>query len=137
MLVQKMSKIFFVIVINLNLLCIPCYAEDVIFLPKGSTTQYDGYLFTPEKALKTRKELIELDYIKLENDSQKKSLDLFKLNDQYSKDKIQLLLDQNDKLAKSLYEARELTNWEKVGLFTLGVAVTGLAIYGARQTLVK
>ncbi len=106
---------------------------DPISLSKDQKAPYDGILFTETKANEIRKELLDKDYLQLQNDSLNRSLDLYKSNENLYGQQKQLLLDQNDKLAKSLYQERMVTNWERLGFFLLGIGVTGLAIYGASQ----
>jgi len=108
-------------------------AADPVYLNKDDKSPYSGLLFTEQKANEIRRELLDKDYLKLQNDSLNRSLDLYKANEALYGQQKQLLLDQNDKLAKSLYQERNLTNWERVGFFVLGITVTGLAIYGASQ----
>ncbi len=106
---------------------------DPISLSKDQKAPYDGILFTETKANEIRKEILDKDYLQLQNDSLNRSLDLYKSNENLYGQQTQLLLDQNDKLAKSLYQERMVTNWERLGFFLLGIGVTGLAIYGASQ----
>lgn len=107
--------------------------EEVVYLEKGKQSPYTGYLFTPEKADSIRKQLIEGDTYKLLNQSLEKSLELEHKTVDLSNLKITNLSEQNDKLAKSLYEERSMSNWERIGFFALGVIGTGLAVYGIKQ----
>jgi hypothetical protein len=108
-------------------------AADVTFLEKGSPAPYTGYLFSEEKTLKIRKELIELDTLKLLETSYNKSIDLYKKNEDLQNTKVNLLLQQNDKLAEALVKSRERSEWETRIWFGLGILVSGLAVYGAAQ----
>lgn len=108
-------------------------SADPILLQKGNSAPYDGLLFSEQKANDLRKELLDKDYLKLQNDSLNRSLELYKQNESIYKEQKELLLEQNDRLAKSLYEERRVTNWERVGFFVLGIAATGLAFYGVSQ----
>lgn len=111
------------------------YADDTVPLTKGQAAPMDGVLFSSDKANQTRKDLIELDELRLKEPSYKRTIDLYKANENLYSDKIKIVSDQNDNLAKNLYEARSLTTWEKLGYFALGVAVTGLAVRGIQQSL--
>lgn len=103
------------------------------YLNKGDASPYAGLLFSVDDANSIRKQLIDLDTSKALNDSLNKSIDLYKNNETFYQQQKQVLLEQNDKLAKSLYEERQMTNWERAGFFVLGIAVTGLAFYGVKQ----
>ena len=108
---------------------------EVSYLSKGSPAPYDGYLFTQEKTQSVRTQLLEVDDLKAINLSYQRSVDLYKLNqDSYSK-QVDILLSQNTKLTESLQKASGVTIYEKVGYFIAGILATGLAIYGAKQTL--
>lgn len=107
--------------------------SDATFLDKDQKAPYQGLLFPIDEAQSIRKDLIERDYLKLENLSLKRSVDLYKGNESIYQEQKTILLDQNDKLAKSLYAERQVTNWERLGWFVLGIGVTGLAIYGVKQ----
>lgn len=109
-----------------------CYAGPVL-LENGDKAPYQGLLFPVDEANKIRGELIEKDALVEINKSLNKSLDLYKNNELIYQQQKSILLDQNDKLAKSLYEERKITNWERIGLVVLGIGITGLAIYGVKQ----
>lgn len=68
--------------------------------------------------------------LKTNNDSLTKSLTLEQQNSALKDQKVNLLLDQNNKLASAAYTERELNVWEKVAWFAGGVIATGLAVYG-------
>lgn len=125
-----LKKILLISLIIVNSL--GAYAEDVIYLDKGKAAPYDGYLFTPEKAKDTRLQLIEGDYNKDLVKSLTKTIDLYQSNEEISNKKVDLLLDQNDKLAVQLNSSRQVSNWEKVGYFLGGIIITGLAIKGVQ-----
>lgn len=107
--------------------------SDATFLEKGAKAPFEGILYTIEETQSFRKDLIERDYLKLQNDSLNRSVDLYKSNESLYQSQKNLLLEQNDKLAKSLYQERNLTDTQKFLYFMGGVALTGLAIYGASQ----
>lgn len=121
----------FLIIVNSTF----CYADDSVPLNKGQAAPFDGTLLSNDKANQTRKELIELDELRLKEPSYKRTIDLYKSNENLYSDKIKIVSDQNDNLAKNLYEARSLTTWEKLGYFALGAAVAGLAVRGIQQSL--
>lgn len=110
-----------------------CFAQDSVLLHQNDKAPYDGILLTQDKAQDVKNKLLEGDSYKLLNDSLNKSLNL--QADIITKDdnKINLCMDQNDKLAKSLQSSTTMSDWEKVGYFLVGVFATAAAIYGAHQ----
>lgn len=106
-------------------------AQETQFITKGTPAPNDGFLTTREKMQQIQKELVQKDYLVEDNKSLNKSIDLYKLNEEYKDNQIALLQHQNDRLSSSL----EHSEWTKVIYFTLGVAATGLAVYGASQII--
>lgn len=121
------------IILLFNFIATISYADDSIFLPKGSVTPFEGFLIPQTKVQELYNNTLERDTFKSLNDSLKTSLSLEQSNSSIKDQKIKLLLDQNDQLAKTAYNARELSNWEKVGFFLGGIIVTGLAIKGVHE----
>lgn len=109
------------------------YADDAIYLNQNDKAPYSGYLLSEDKVKELRNNTIERDGLKTINDSLTKSLTLEQQNNSLKDQKVNLLLDQNDKLAKSAYADRELNTWEKVAYFVGGIVVTGLAIAGVHS----
>lgn len=110
-----------------------CYADDSTFLPKNTPAPFDGYLLPKEKIQELYNNTIERDTYKKLNDSFKTSLDLEQKNSSLKDDKINLLLQQNDKLAQTAYQSQSLSTWEKIGWFAAGIIVTGLAVKGVHE----
>ena len=110
-----------------------CFADDVTYINKDDKAPYSGFLFTETKTKEIRLQLIDLDTYKSLNSSLTRTVELYKKNEEIDQTKINTLLDQNDKLADSLYSARETSNWEKGLWFFGGAILTGLAFYGASQ----
>ena len=114
-----------------------CLAEtDPYFANKGHTLTQDSWVFSPDKAKDVRNRLIDGETYQKLNESLNKSIELYKSNDEIQQKKVNLLLEQNDVLAKRLNESQSLNNWEKFGLFVLGIAATvgaGIAIKKAGQ----
>ncbi len=109
------------------------FAQDVTKLNKDEKAPYEGYLFPPQKASELKDAVIERDGYKLLNHSLEKSLELQKKNIDLQEQKVDIVLEQNFKLTKSLNDERSMTSWERIGWFTLGVLGTGLAVYGASK----
>lgn len=108
-------------------------ADKVYLLEKGTEAPFKGYLFPEEKALNLRKELVELDGLKALEKSYLRSIDLYKLNEDRYNNKINILLEQNDKLSTSIINSEKRSEWENRIWFIMGIGVTGLAVYGASQ----
>lgn len=103
---------------------------------KGDVLKQDSWVFSPEKAKNVRDRLIDSESFSRINESLQKSLELYKSNEQIQQNKVNLLLEQNDKLAQRLGESQSLNNWERFGLFVLGIAATvgaGFAIHQAAK----
>jgi hypothetical protein len=107
--------------------------SDPVYLEKDAKSPYTGLLFTVEESQALRKELIEKDTLVKINESLTRSLDLYRSNESLYQSQKNILLEQNDKLAKSLYSERQLSSTEKALYFLGGVALTGLAVYAASQ----
>lgn len=108
-----------------------CYAQDSVFLNKGQTSPFPGYLLPAGKVEQFQNDELQLSATKQINDSLQKSLTLEQQNSALKDQKVNLLLDQNDKLSKAAYTERELTTWEKIGYVAGGIVITGVAIAGA------
>lgn len=102
-------------------------ADDAVLLSKGEISPYAGALLPLDKLQELRKAYIE-------NTSLNKSIELYKANEELYTKKVDTLNDQNDKLAKALYNERSLSTWEKIALFGLGALTTGLVAYGVYRT---
>lgn len=106
-------------------------AEDTVLIEKEQKAPFAGILFSLPKANEIRGQLLERDLYKELSDSQQKTIQLYKSNNELSESKVNMLLEQNDKLSASLRSSQSLNTWECVGLFTLGILATvgaGLAI---------
>lgn len=109
---------------------------DPHFENRGYTLLQDSWVFSPDKAKEVRNKLIDLDTYSKLNESLNKSIELYKKNETINDNKINLLIEQNDKLAKSLLASQSLNNWERFGLVLLGIAMTvgaGFAIKRAGE----
>lgn len=104
-----------------------------MYLDKDSKAPYAGILLPVDKAANVRKSLIELDTLKAINESYAKSIQMYQSAIQISDQKYNTLLDQNDKLAVSLIEARKSGDLQKILWFGFGVIATGFAFYGAKK----
>jgi hypothetical protein len=114
------------------LLSFNCLAQ-VQHITKGTPAPYDGHLFTEKKAREVRKELLEKDKLEvftkalLENEKRHKKI-ISNQNEQ-----IEILKDHTMKLA----DMAQMSTGEKIFWFSLGVAATSFAVYGAAQLVNK
>lgn len=102
-------------------------------IKKGDPAPHDGVIFTNVEANELKGEVQEKDILKKLNLSLNKSLDYSKQNNEILQKKTDVLMEQNNKLATRLYEARDVSNLERILWFGLGVVGTGLAAYGVSQ----
>lgn len=134
---DKMNKsIIYLILLTYSISRFAIAETDPHFENKGYTLTQDSWVFSPDKAKSVRDRLIDLETTSKINESLNKSLELYKSNEQLQQNKINLLLEQNDKLAVRLNDSQSLNNWEKFGLFVLGIVATvgaGFAIKKAGQ----
>lgn len=109
------------------------FADEAVFLNKNDPAPYDGFLITPAKVQEIKQVKFERDtYLKL-NESYDKSLKLQEDINSKNQDKIKLLLDQNDKLAKTAYDSQSINTLEKALWFVGGMVAVGLGAYGISQ----
>lgn len=125
----KTFKILLILSIILSLTSNICFADEAVVLLKGATSPYDGILLPADKAQEVRRNKLELDIVKDINASLERSVLGLELKSEKKDQQINLLMEQNDKLATSAYKAQNMKDIEKVGYFVLGL----LVYYGARQ----
>lgn len=106
---------------------------DPYLAPSGHVLKQESWVFSPNKALEVRNKLVDLDSQLKINDSLNKQIDLYKGLNDIQKINLNLVMEQNDKLAKSLNDERSMTNWERIGWFGIGVLATVLTVYGVNQ----
>lgn len=100
-------------------------------ITKGSPAPYNGLILDEEKANKVHGQLLERDLYQELSDSQQKTINLYKSNQTLEDTQIKTLTDQNDKLSEAVKSAQGMSEFEKIGLFALGVVATigaGLAV---------
>ena len=105
------------------------FADDTIVLNKGQSAPFTGLLLTEDKANEVYNDIKKY---KLLNESLEKSVILYKQNEELYDKKVNILLEQNDKLSENLLQARTTSNWEKILWFGLGFLSVGLGIYGVK-----
>lgn len=104
-------------------------AEEAIVLNQGQPAPYTGLLLDQNKANEL---YTDLNNYKLLNNSLEKSVKLYLDNEDLYNKKINMLLEQNNKLADNLNKVRSSSDWEKVLWFGLGFFSVGLGIYGVK-----
>lgn len=109
------------LIIVLSLVSNLVYAQDSVYLDKGSPSPYSGYLLPETTVKQLRIDSLERDLYKTTND----------LKDQ----QIALLGAQNTSLSTTLKETSSLSTWERIGYFAAGIIVTALAIDGASKLI--
>lgn len=117
-------KKIFLSFLMISLLTTISKADDSIYLSKGQTAPFSGYLLPDDEVLDLRNAVLERDTLKTQNASLNVSLAL--QNDIIGKQSSQvtILVDQNQKLVQTANSASGLTTWEKVGYIALGMAIT-------------
>lgn len=108
-------------------------SDEVVIIEQGQPAPYTGYLFSKEKAQLTRIKLIEGEEAIRLNLSYAKSLDLYEKNKDKNNEMVNTLLEQNDKLSKSLNASRSVSDLEKILWFLGGALAVGAATYGAAR----
>jgi len=108
-------------------------ADDVVRIEKGTPAPYTGVLMPDSTATQLRDAVIERDGYKLLNESLTKSIDFYKENDKLNEEKAQILLKRNNELASTLKETRDFNSTQRTIWFILGIAVTGIALYGVKS----
>lgn len=114
----------------------PVSVPDVLSLNKGDNAPFAGLLFSIEKSNAIKAQLVQLDLYKELSDSQQKSIDFLKANQELEEKKVNTLLEQNDKLSEQLKSTQSFNNWERIAIFTLGIIATvgaGFAIKAASK----
>jgi hypothetical protein len=119
--------------ILINLVTRNLFADEALSLIKGTAAPYSGVLLPLDQATDLRNSVLERDSYKKLNDSLNQSIDIYKTNEQYDQQKINLLVKQNDDLTKATQSERSLTDLEKMLYFGAGVVVLGFSLYGAKQ----
>lgn len=117
-----MKKLLILILLISNI----TLAEDAVQLGKGQLAPYDGFLLPKEKIIELKNQDLDFQYLNKEN----ANLKLIQVD--YEK-RLNLYIDQNDKLSKRLTES-DTGFFEKAGMFVLGSLITGLIGYGVYKT---
>ncbi len=132
---MKRLKIFSICLIVLSNLatCKNAYADDAVSLEKGEKAPFSGILLPLDKAR-------EIAVIKETADTNVKIIQSYKISLDLQKDiierqdnKVKILLDQNDNLAKNLASARQVSDIERIVWVSLGIGAAVLAGHAISQ----
>lgn len=125
------------LIIALSILINPgiAFADDVVYINKGTPSPTDGYLFSPAKTQDTKNKLLSIDNLNMQNASYQKSIDLYKSNESSYQKQLDLYSAQNTKLISEQQSASSMTNWERAAWFFAGVLATGAAFTVASKTI--
>jgi len=111
------------------------FAEDAVVLKKGQAAPNDGILISQQKAQDIKNDEITMQSLTQLNDSLNKSLQLQSQISDLNQQKVNLLQDQDNKLAKALQDSQSVSDWTKVLYFSLGFVIPVASFYGVRQAL--
>lgn len=104
--------------------------SDVVVLDKGTPAPFAGYLLDTETGKLSRVRLIEGEEAKALNLSYVRKIGEYQANEILYTEQVKTVLEQNDKLSKSLRDSQSMTTWERIGWFTLGIVAVSAGAYG-------
>jgi hypothetical protein len=107
--------------------------DDPTLLNKDQAAPYQGLLFSIGKANDLKNSVLERDSLLKINESLNKSITLQENIISKQNEKVDILLTQNDRLAKSLGDERVVGSWERFGYFLLGIVATVGAGFAINQ----
>ena len=108
------------------------FAQDAVEVKQGQPAPYTGILLTPTKAESIKKELLDKDRLIEINESFKRSILLYKQNEEYYQGQNALLREQNVKANEVINKQQGSSTLEKVAFIGLGILATGFAIKGVQ-----
>jgi hypothetical protein len=122
-----MSRLLLSSIITLSVLS--SNAQEAVPLEQGKAAPFTGILLTPKAAQDLKNAVIERDGLVEQKASYERSMEYYRKSDELQQKKLNIVLEQNDKLALRLGEERSMSTWEKIGYFSLGIIATGIAGY--------
>jgi len=110
------------------------YADsNAVYLEEKNPAPFSGFLIKEDRVRELRNSELDAKYYKDINESLEKSLSLQKAIIDNKDNQVNILLTQNDKLAKSAYDSQEMNNWQKALYFIGGLAAGFLAVKLAHE----
>lgn len=110
-----------------------CLAQDVVTVKKGDIVPFDGVLFTKERELAIRKDILEKDYLEKKvnllselGKVQQEELDL-------SNKRVELYRSKAIEMADREVRSETKDFWQNALYFTAGAVLTGALGYGVIQ----
>lgn len=111
------------------------FADDVVYLNKGSPSPTDGYLFSPAKTQDVKNKLLTVDDLKAQNASYQKSMDLYKSNESEYQKQVDLLSGANSRLVAQQQTALAMSTYEKAAWFGGGLLASAIAFIVASKAI--
>ena len=111
------------------------FADDIVYLNKGTPSPSDGYLFSPAKTQTVKNQLLTIDDLRLQVASYQKSINLYKVNESEYQKEIDLFSTQNTKLINEQQTALSMSTYEKAGWFAGGLIASALAFVAASKVI--
>lgn len=113
------------LILSASLLATIANAADPI--SKGDKAPYDGVIFNHKEAIDLKRDLIDLDTLK-------KQQEIYKENQKIMDNQVKLWRDQSLGLSKELVKEKN-SFWGSMGYFFLGVGASTLIVFGVRRSL--
>jgi hypothetical protein len=127
------KKLSLLLTLTLSISLTSSSKAETVLLEKGNPAPYTGFLLDKETAQLSRVKIIEGEEAKKLNLSYEKSIQKYQSNELLYQTQVQTVLEQNDKLSRSLRDSQGMGTWERIGWFVGGIVITGAAVYGASQ----
>lgn len=102
--------------------------QPVTHLRINEVTPCEGYLFTPEKELEVRQQVINYEQLNLMNNKQKQLIDILQ-------QRMNIQIEQNLLLVDKLQKQEQYEFWKIGSSFALGVIITTIISYGVVHSL--
>ena len=103
----------------------------VVYLKQGDFVPCDGFLFSPEAEKKASQAVDDAKYYKELSELLHNKNELYLNQINILDQRLMLYVKTTDELAEEVNRKRNEDFWQKTLYFGLGIAVTGLAVYGA------
>lgn len=108
-------------------------SEAVVLLKKGEPAPCTGFLFSPDAEKNASKAFDDAKYYKELSELLHNKNDLYLKQINILDERLMLYMKSTNELAEEVTRKRNEDFWQKTIYFGLGVAVTGLSIYAAKE----